>query len=73
MRAVYNTRKWRALGGTVGTATVAAIRAAGFDVVAAPTGAFPNHARVVHPDGPAQFADDQLTALTAAFLNTEGL
>ncbi len=73
MRAVYNTRKWRALAGTVGSATAAAVRAAGFDVIADPTTAFPNHARIVHPDAAAGFTDNHLAALSAVFLTSTGL
>src|SRR5271157_4014957 len=34
---------------TVGTATVAAIRAAGFDVLPDPSTKVPNHARIINP------------------------
>lgn len=40
---------------TVGHATVADIRNAGFDVIINPTRKFPNHGRIVHPDGIAGF------------------
>lgn len=72
MRRVYaKSRKWRPPL-TMGTATAAAIRAAGFDVIADPTPNFPNHSRVVHPNGVAGFTDANLLQLTAAFANTHG-
>lgn len=57
---------------TVGTTTVTAIRAAGFDVVPAPTRHFPNHARMVHRDGIQGFTDAALRELSHAFTNTRG-
>ncbi len=71
-RAFPNSRKWHSLAGTVGAATVASIRAAGFDVISVPTDRFPNHGRVVHPDGIAGFTDANLTMLAAAFTDTTG-
>jgi hypothetical protein len=67
MRAVYpRSRKWQAAG-AVSSATVAAVQAAGFDVVEDPTANFSNHARLVHPLGAAGFTDENLTALAAVF------
>ncbi len=54
---------------TIGTATVAAIRAAGFDVIADPTRHFPNHARLVHPKGIDGFSDANLAELCKVFTN----
>src|SRR5581483_9730866 len=57
-QAFPDPRKFARLHGqaeTVGTGTVAAIRAAGFDVLPDPSTKFPNHARVIHPDGAAGF------------------
>jgi len=56
---------------TTGTASVDAIRAAGFDVIHDPSAKFPNHARIVHPDGPAGFDDpENRKKLSAAFKDT---
>jgi hypothetical protein len=52
---------------TVGATTVAAIRAAGFDVLPDPSAKFPTHARIVHPDGAAGHSDTNLEQLTRAF------
>lgn len=52
---------------TVGTATVGDIRAAGFDVIPNPTNKFPNHARVVHPQGASGFTEENLKKLSEAF------
>lgn len=71
IRAVYRTsRKW-ASALDVGTATVGAIRAAGFDVIADPTPNFPHHARLIHPLGVPGFDDANLTLLAAVFTTTE--
>lgn len=68
MRAVYpRSKKWQTAG-AVGSATVAMIRAAGFDVIDDPTPNFSNHARLVHPLGAAGFTDENLTALASAFI-----
>jgi hypothetical protein len=71
-KSLPNSKKWQALAGTVGSATVAAIRAAGFDVIGAPTDRFSNHVRLVHPDGITGFTDANLTTLAAAFTDTVG-
>jgi hypothetical protein len=54
---------------TIGTATVAAIRETGFDVIADPTRHFPNHARLVHPKGIDGFSDADLAELSRVFKN----
>lgn len=67
MRAVYpRSKKWQ---GTVAvcSATVEAIRAAGFDVIADRTDNFANHARLVHPLGAAGFTDENLATLASVF------
>lgn len=72
MRTVFKSRKWKVQAGTVASATVGAIRAAGFEVIAAKTTKLPNHARLVHPDGATRFTDDNLARLAAAFQTTTG-
>lgn len=72
MRTAINTAKWRRLASQVGTATVGAIRAAGFDVIAAPTVKLPTHGRIVHVDGPAGFTDANLALLSVVFVLTTG-
>ena len=57
----------------VGTATVACIREAGFDVIMNPTPRFPQHARLVHPDGVGGFAQDNLERLAQCFEDHTGL
>ncbi len=72
MRRVYaKAKKWKGPL-AMGTATAAAIRAAGFDVIADPTPNFPNHARVVHPAGVGGFTDANLHQLSATFVTTFG-
>ncbi len=72
MRVAINTRKWRRLASQVGTTTVGAIRAAGFDVIFAPTHKLPTHGRIVHVSGPAEFTDANLATLSAVFTLTTG-
>lgn len=73
MRAAFNnSRKWRAKARTVGSATAADIRAAGFDVIENPTAKLPNHARIIHPAGAAGFDDANLARLAGVFRPTTG-
>lgn len=59
---------------TVGTAAVEHIRALGFDVIALPTGNFPNHGRITHPtEGAAGFTAENLQKLSQVVINTTGL
>jgi len=71
-RAFPGSRKWRETAHTVGTTTAAAIREAGFDIVPDPTTRFPNHARLMHPQGVAGFTDEHLVTLAATFRDTVG-
>jgi hypothetical protein len=71
-RAFPGSRKWRETAQTVGTTTAAAIREAGFDVVPDPTTRFPNHARLIHPQGVAGFTDEHLVTLAATFRDAVG-
>jgi hypothetical protein len=71
-RAFPGSRKWRETAHTVGTTTASAIREAGFDVVPDPTSRFLNHARLIHPQGVAGFADENLVTLAATFYDTVG-
>jgi hypothetical protein len=70
--AFPNSRKWRESAQRVGTATAAALRQAGFEVVPDPTSRFPNHARLIHPHGAAGFTDTNLEQLAHSFHDTEG-
>jgi hypothetical protein len=54
---------------TVGVSTVDDVRAAGFDVLPGPTRKFPNHGRLVHPDGASGFTNDNLEKLSSVFRN----
>lgn len=56
----------------VGTATAGQIRQTGFDVIMNPTPRFPQHARLIHPDGAAGFSQGNLQKLAQAFRNTSG-
>ena len=71
-RAFPTSRKWQSLAGTVGSATVGAVRAAGFDVIVVVTDRFVNHARLIHPDGAVGFTDANLAKLATAFADTVG-
>ena len=67
MKLAYpNSAKW-AGELAVGISTVAIIRSAGFEVWPCPTPSFPNHARIVHPDGVAGFTDENLSRLALGF------
>ena len=72
MRTAYPGRKWRAAASVVASASVAAVRAAGFDVVEMPTNKLTNHARLTHPAGVGGFTDDDLLRLAQAFQTTTG-
>ena len=71
-RAFPGSRKWRETAHTVGTTTAAAIREAGFDLVPDPTTRFPNHARLIHPQGVEGFTDESLATLATIFHDTAG-
>ena len=70
-QAFPRSRKWQGAH-TAGTTTAAALRQAGFDIVPDPTARFPNHARLIHPDGAAGFTDANLEALARVFQDTTG-
>jgi hypothetical protein len=73
LRTVFHrSKKWKVLSQTVGSSTVAAIRAAGFDVIPDPTPNFPNHGRIIHAQGLGGFSDDRLSVLAGQFVTTEG-
>ncbi|CAB3774180.1 sugar-binding protein [Burkholderia paludis] len=55
---------------TVASGTADAVRSAGFDVIEDPTNKFPNHARIVHPDGADGFNDEKLKGLFEALGST---
>jgi hypothetical protein len=61
-------------GGTVvSSSTVEKIRAAGFDVIMDATSRFPQHVRLIHPQGVAGFTDVNLTRLAQCFQDHTGL
>jgi len=68
--AFPNAIKLHKAAETIGSATLEAIRAAGFDVISDPTQKFPNHARVIHPQRLAGFADESLKKLSKVFKET---
>ncbi|MCU1755884.1 RHS repeat domain-containing protein, partial [Pseudomonas helleri] len=55
---------------TVASGSTDKIRAAGFDVIEDPTKKFPNHARIIHPNGETGFNDDNLGKLSDALGST---
>jgi hypothetical protein len=57
----------------VGSTTVGRIRAAGFDVIMNATRRFPQHARLIHPQGAAGFTDANLRRLASEFQDQSGL
>ena len=57
----------------IGSASEAAIRSVGFDVIPAPSLALPNHHRIVHPEGVNGFNETNLGRLAEVFVNTTGL
>ena len=58
---------------TVGTTTAEQIRQAGFDVIMNPTPRFPQHARLIHPDGTDGFTQENLERLAECFEDHTGL
>jgi len=71
-QAFPQSRKWSRTAHTIGTTTAAALRQAGFEIVPNPTTRFPNHARLIHPNGVAGFTDANLERLAQTFQNTRG-
>jgi hypothetical protein len=57
----------------VGTATAGQIRRAGFDGIMKPSRRFPQHARLIHPDGVKGFTQENLEQLAQCFINQTGL
>jgi hypothetical protein len=57
---------------TIGSATDESIRVVGFEVIPTPSGALPNHHRIIHPEGVTGFNDGNLTRLAEVFVNTTG-
>jgi len=57
----------------VGTTTAGRIREAGFDVIMDPTARFPQHARLIHPDGLDGFTQENLDRLAQCFEDHTGL
>jgi hypothetical protein len=57
----------------VGTAMASEVRAAGFDVIMDPTRRFPQHARLIHPQGIAGFTEANLQRLSQCFRDHAGL
>ena len=66
-----DSKKWKKLAGIVATSTAARIAATGFSVIEAPTHTFPNHGRIIHPEGIAAFTGDNLERLSEAFATAE--
>ncbi len=56
----------------IGSATIESIRSAGFDLIPNPTRKLPHHYRLIHPEGPDEFSDENLKRLSEAFTDTQG-
>jgi hypothetical protein len=56
----------------IGSATIESIQIAGFDLIPNPTRKLPHHYRLIHPDGPGGFSDENLKRLSEAFTDTQG-
>lgn len=73
MRGAFGrSKKWQAACSVVATVTAGALRQAGFEVVPDPTNRFANHARIIHPQAQAGFADDALAQLAQMMTTTTG-
>jgi len=73
MRAAYpKAKRLHEAAKVVGSSSTDLIRGAGFDVIPTPSRRLPSHHEIMHPDGAAGFADENLVRLAAAFVNTEG-
>jgi hypothetical protein len=73
MRAAFpKAKKLHEAAKTVGSTTEGLIASAGFDIIAVPSRALPNHYRLIHPAGVAGFTDGNLARLAAVFVNTTG-
>jgi hypothetical protein len=71
--AFPNAGKLHEASKTVGSSNLEKIKEAGFDVIPDPTKKFPNHQRVIHPEGVKGFEnEDNLKKLSNAFTNTTG-
>jgi hypothetical protein len=57
----------------VGSSIAGQIRSAGFDVIMDATKRFPQHARLIHPDGVAGFLEENLDRLSKCFVNHFGM
>ena len=57
----------------VGSSNAGLIRSGGFDVIMDATKRFPQHARLIHPDGVAGFSFENLDRLSKCFVNHFGL
>ncbi len=71
LRAYWDRGKYsriHKLAESVSSATVDAIRKAGFDVIWAPTSHFHNHGRIIHVSGIVGFSDELLLPLLRSFL-----
>jgi RHS repeat-associated protein len=69
--AFPNATRLHDLSGTIDSGTAAQVRSAGFDVIEDRTRKFPNHARIVHPEGAAGFNDKTLKQLSSALGETK--
>jgi hypothetical protein len=70
-KAFPKSRKWQKVQ-TVATATVIAVCQTGFDVIPDPTARFPNHGRLIHPQGIVGFSVVNRQILSKVFTETTG-
>jgi hypothetical protein len=73
MAAYPRATELREAARTVGSSTIEAIRSVGFDVISTPSRRLPHHYRLIHPEGVAGFADENLARLAQVFKNTTGI
>lgn len=73
MRLVFpKSKKWQSAARTVASSSAAAVRQAGFELVPDPSNRFPNHARLIHPQGALGFTEANLEVLARVFHEVTG-
>jgi hypothetical protein len=65
--ALPRARRLHEAAHIIGSTTEEFVRGVGFDVMSVPSATFPNHHRIVHPEGAAGFSDENLARLASVF------
>jgi hypothetical protein len=68
--ALPNARRLHEDAKVISSTTEELIRSVGFDLIEAPSVTLPNHYRIIHPDEPAGFRDENLARLAQVFVET---